>query len=70
MSSADPNPANWRIVHSRVRYPSGYSPRVYGNSPGAEISRSTFSSDSGSPGPPAASGPYTGLRTTPEIVTA
>ena len=28
VSSAEPNPANCRMVHSRVRYPCGKSPRV------------------------------------------
>ena len=35
VSSAEPNPAYWRIVHGRPRYMSGYGPRVNGNAPGA-----------------------------------
>src|SRR5450759_81460 len=34
VSAADPNPANWRIVHSRPRYIVGCTPRVYGYWPG------------------------------------
>ena len=37
VSSAVPNPANWRIVHNRPRYIDGYTPRVNGNSPGSPI---------------------------------
>ena len=33
-SFAVPNPAYWRIVHSRPRYIVGCTPRVYGYSPG------------------------------------
>ena len=45
VSSAEPNPAYWRMVHGRPRYMSGYGPLVKGNSPGA------------SGGPEASSGP-------------
>ncbi len=34
VDSAVPNPAYWRIVHGRPRYIDGYTPRVYGASPG------------------------------------
>ena len=34
VDSAVPNPAYWRIVHSRPRYIVGYTPRVYGGWPG------------------------------------
>ena len=39
VSSAVPNPANWRIVHNRPRYIDGYTPRVNGNAPGKPRSR-------------------------------
>ena len=45
VSSADPKPAYWRIVHGRPRYMSAYGPRVNGKAPG------------GSAGPEASSGP-------------
>ncbi len=35
VSAAVPNPANWRMVHSRERYMDAYGPRVYGNCPGS-----------------------------------
>ncbi len=35
VSPAEPNPAYWRIVQARDRYPSARTPRVYGNSPGS-----------------------------------
>ena len=38
VSSAVPNPANCRMVHSRPRYMLGYTPRVYGYSPGNPMS--------------------------------
>ena len=40
VSSAVPNPANCRIVHSRPRYIDGYTPRVNGYSPGSPIDAS------------------------------
>ena len=40
VSSAVPNPANCRIVHSRPRYIDGYTPRVNGYAPGYPRSRS------------------------------
>src|SRR4051812_12260794 len=52
VSSAVPNPANWRIVHNFDRYMDAYGPRVYGNWPGSS----------------APSGPYTGANGTPDIV--
>src|SRR5262245_4916167 len=69
VSSALPNPANCRIVHSRERYPWGKRPRVYGNSPGRGSSLSSFFRDAGSVYP-CFSGPYEGSKTSPEIVTA
>jgi hypothetical protein len=48
VSSAEPKPANWRIVHSRFRYMPGWIPRVYGNVPGTPIRSCTAR---GSPGP-------------------
>ncbi len=35
VSSGEPKPANIRIVHSRLRYIVGWTPRVYGNCPGS-----------------------------------
>src|SRR6056297_1754511 len=52
VSSAVPNPANIRIVHSRDRYIEAYGPRVYGWMPGNSPS----------------SGPYTGSSGIPDIV--
>src|SRR5271165_672405 len=60
VSSAVPNPANWRIVHNRPRYIDGYTPRVNGNAPGnptgsstpptpAGRSRSVYNAPTGSP---------------------
>ena len=37
VSSAEPNPAYWRIVQGRPRYMSGYGPRVNGNEPGGSF---------------------------------
>ncbi len=37
VSSAEPKPANCRIVQSRERYMVSWTPRVYGNSPGCPI---------------------------------
>jgi hypothetical protein len=37
VSAGLPNPVYWRIVHGRLRYMSGWMPRVKGNSPGAPI---------------------------------
>jgi len=45
VSSADPKPAYWRIVHGRPRYMSTYGPLVNGKAPGC------------SAGPDASSGP-------------
>ena len=45
-----PNPANWRMVHGRPRYPVGYRPRVNGYSPGQPI-RSNPGWDEPSGGP-------------------
>ena len=44
VSSAEPKPAYWRIVHGRPRYIVGYGPRVNGNSPGSSGSRPATSS--------------------------
>src|SRR3989441_46702 len=55
VSSGVPNPANWRIVHSRPRYMLGCGPRVYGNCPGNPRSRWYFST-SASLGSPASAG--------------
>ena len=52
VSSAVPNPANMRIVHSFDRYIDAYGPRVYGYWPGNSPS----------------SGPYTGSSGMPDIV--
>ena len=60
VSSAVPKPANWRIVHSRPRYIDGYTPRVYGNSPGSPIASSRSAGRSRSV--------YSGLIGSPEIV--
>src|SRR5262249_10977945 len=58
VSSAVPKPANWRIVQSRPRYMLGYTPRVYGNSPGRPTRAST---------PPGrSSAVYTGSPSRPE----
>src|ERR687889_1660801 len=46
VSSAVPNPANWRIVHNRPRYIDGYTPRVNGYSPGSPINSDGGRSDS------------------------
>jgi hypothetical protein len=37
VSSAEPNPANWRIVQSRERYIVRWMPRVNGKTPGSPI---------------------------------
>ena len=57
MSSAEPNPAYWRMVHSRSRYIDAYGPRVYGGSPGWP-----------SGGPGSSGGPYQGSTGIPESV--
>ena len=56
-----PNPENCRIVQVRPRYPVGYSPRVYGYSPGQPMR-----SNPGTPVP--GGGPYTGSTGTPDRV--
>ncbi|GGJ92944.1 hypothetical protein GCM10010123_23500 [Pilimelia anulata] len=43
-SAAVPKPAYWRIVHGRDVYMVGYTPRVYGYSPGAPRSGSAGAS--------------------------
>ena len=60
VSSAVPNPANCRIVHSRPRYIDGYTPRVNGGSPGSPIASSTSAGRSASV--------YSGLIGTPLMV--
>ena len=57
MSSAEPNPAYWRMVHSRSRYIDAYGPRMYGGSPGWP-----------SGGPGSSGGPYQGSTGMPESV--
>ncbi len=69
VSSADPNPANCRMVHRRVLYPCGNRPRVNGYCPGAGRSRARFRSESGITNCCSA-GPYAASSTMPEIVTA
>ena len=59
VSSAVPNPANWRIVHNRPRYMLGYTPRVNGYSPGNPIRSSNE---------PTSSGLYSGRTGSPDSV--
>ncbi len=60
VSAAVPNPANWRIVHSRPRYIEPYTPRVNGYSPGSPIAASGSGGRSRSV--------YSGLIGSPDIV--
>ena len=57
VSSAEPNPAYWRMVHSRSRYMDSYGPRTYGGSPGWPMV-----------GPGSSGGPYQGSTGIPESV--
>ena len=58
---AVPKPANCRIVQSLPRYPVGWTPRVYGYSPGQPRSRSKSK-------PGCVSGPASGSTGAPETV--